>query len=329
MSKIEAVFKALPTGSHKWATARDIADELGMGYSTAGKYLAQLATEGRAESRKEGRVLLYRRAGRPVETVHAPVLSGDADEGAGNLCDVVVQHAGEDPQPCGLETPCPEHSAAEDVAAEAAAPGLWVAVWRRGINHHAIDPHLKVTRCGRSILAGGQLVAEPPAESNMCPRCAEAMQRVVDDAMPDAVHLDAAEPAETATEPTDPASAPATHDLPEAPADGSLAAVAEWMGAVRPVSAPPADANLGRRTRTRARTGTGDSGAPRSWARGELRDAVLAHLRGLPEGEAHTPHQIAKALGAYVGPVATNCRRQVAAGTVAELDGPPVRYRAA
>lgn len=123
------------------------------------------------------------------------------------------------------------------------------------------------------------------------------------------------------------AAAPAKAAAPKAPAPARTAGVDEtvaFLEGVRPVSAQPAVATPAKRTRRAAGT------APTvyaTFARGELRDAVLSHLQAT-DG-ALTVHQVATALNAQAAPVATNLQRMANKGLVDMTSDKPATYRAA
>ena len=91
----------------------------------------------------------------------------------------------------------------------------------------------------------------------------------------------------------------------------------------KPVEGPGPEQATPKRTRRAA----ADRPPVTAFARGQLRDAVLSHLQGLPPGETTTAGAIARALNSHASPVATNLVRMVKAGLVVTSE--PARYRAA
>jgi DNA-binding transcriptional ArsR family regulator len=96
----EAVFAALPQGDN-WFTARDIAAEVGKGYSTVTAHLRALVEEGRAESyktdkeSKDGGAVIFRRTSpgaadpdKPVDA-YTPAVAGAANGATTPPADVV------------------------------------------------------------------------------------------------------------------------------------------------------------------------------------------------------------------------------------------------
>lgn len=138
MESIDRVWTVIPSRAGGWATAAAIADTVGLGRDTTGRLLRQLVAQARVNVRRRGRVFVYQQ--RPTIDVQLPPLAGEQ-----------------------LETYAPQPERV-----------LWVSIWRRGLDHHLIAPAGHQTLCGRSTVAGGQTVAEPPPESSLCPRCAAA-----------------------------------------------------------------------------------------------------------------------------------------------------------
>jgi len=129
-----------------------------------------------------------------------------------------------------------------------------------------------------------------------------------------------------------PAAAPKAPRVPRAPAAASKPAGADvdaavaFMETARPVSAQPAPPVK----RTRAPRAAGTPHTYIRFARGQLRDAVMAFLQRRDAGaEPCTATDIAKAINAQVPPVATNLDRMVTRGNVELAGQQPRRYRAA
>jgi hypothetical protein len=144
----EQVLAALPTArSGGWVTAAEIGRQLGISLWQATDWLRGLHNAGAAVRRREKRGFVFQASAEAVVDVD-PAELPELNDG----------------QAVALP---PEH----------ARIWIWISTWRRGIDHHAIDEQdPSVTLCGRSTIAGGQLVLDPPAESKPCPRCQATAQ---------------------------------------------------------------------------------------------------------------------------------------------------------
>lgn len=245
-----------------------------------------------------------------VETVEAVALAAapdEAEDGAEQAalqdlsgepdpeprCVITVTRDGK-PVPCGAGLPCLPHS-------------VWISTWRAGIDYHPLDTdpdNPGHTMCGRPIHHGQVIPAGPvtggwstvslPRGAMLCKQCAATIR---------------------ARQEWSAGSEPAQEDV-----DAATAAA--------PTKTEPAASGRYRRDPA-LDPAVADSKTPwatRTWARGELRDSVLAYLTARP-GEWLTPTQVAQGIRAHVGPVLACCQRAVKAGRLEQSTSPPVAFR--
>lgn len=299
-----------------WRSPREVANATGMGYSTVTKHLRTLVADGRAVTQQRERTQAVYRPATPADDVPGAPQADDVppapDGGTGGGALLT-----------GASTPAIP-ALPEVVKRLWPDETVWMATLRRGLDFHAVsDLPTAPTLCDRATGSAtswfGSIEAALSAGGKPCTRCTSVLEDAADAAAFEAAQDDAVEAG-----PADP------HTGADSPASGDVAAVADWMQQVRPVSAPPAtDAAPGPRRRTSEEARAFEAAVKaKTWARGELRDAVAAYLRELPDGADASPGDISTALVAEMAPIATNLTRMVAAGVVVQTSAEPRRYRA-
>lgn len=323
----DAIHRALPGPKQgdQWATARAVADAVGKAYSTVTEHLRAMVEDGSVGMDKHGRANVYRKtAGSPklkatdaVTPAATPVVKGNTKDGTRRALAPKPALPKRRRAPVTRSVQTVELPAAnvepatEPVPDAPASARVWMSTRRKGLNYHALASALKdSTACGRSTRTGVLVdLADVRDTSPFCPVCKSSVVGWLDDD---------AKPADPVAVPQPPAAA-------NTPTGGDLGAVVGFMESVRPVSAPPAEPEKKAR---RPRAG----GAPKTYAvfgRGELQDAILSHVQGLPAGTDATPYQVATALKAYPGAVAYGLGRLVVKGNVVKTSDQPQRFAAA
>jgi hypothetical protein len=131
-------------------------------------------------------------------------------------------------------------------------------------------------------------------------------------------------PAESAAEQSETGGVERSAPVPAAPVSDDPAAVAAFLQAVRPVSAPPAPEPRAARGRP--------EGGWRKFAIGQLNtevaDFLANHLSASQQQDGVSPTVIAKALNAQVGSVAFACMKLAERGAARQTSAKPKRYAA-
>lgn len=275
----DAIHRALPGPKGDGATARAVADAVGLGYSTVTAYLRTMAEDGRVASTREGRNTVWRKLGA------SPKLTRD-------------------------EIPTPRAAVVDAAAASAPTPARKKAIRAERL------------QVERDAQADAPVAAKSPRKrKGEAPSVAAVTDEDEYRAELQAVESDAEAP--------EPVAVPQAPPAARTPSGGALGDVVGYLEAVRPVSpAPPTPPKATRATR-----------APRdpnaqpytTWARGELRSAVLAYVLALPVGDAVTPQQVSTALNCVPGhgSVAYTLDRLCTEGSLTLTSDKPRRYAAA
>lgn len=223
--------------------------------------------------------------------------------------------------------------------AVAAATGLTpsvtaIALQSLATRGHAVARASKKNGTTWSATKAGKLAAAPDAAAELASQIAPKAPRhlaSVKDGRNGGGRRAKATPPPAAEAPVEAPKATRTPKAPapaSRPAGGDVAATIAHMESVRPVSVQPATGTPAKRTRVARTT---DKPTYRTWERGQLRDAVLTHLQGLPQGSQATVTEISRALSAQAGPVFSNLGRMAKAGTVVriEVEGSAAAWKAA
>lgn len=313
----EAIHRSLPGPDGDGATARAVAEAVGLGYSTTTAYLRSMAVDGRVESTKEGRNTVWRKLDPSptmtkddVPTPRAAVVAPTGDgRPAAEAKRAKRNRAKADETAATL--------AADDAPTPTDVEMVWQAVQRKGINYHRpADTGSGLTVCGRSMRTGVRVaLADVRETSAKCRQCYPTLRHAP--ALP-AVESDAGTPEPVAV-PQPPAAA-------RTPAGGALGDVVGYLEAVRPVSpAPPVTPKA---TRTRR-----DPDAPRPawtvWAPGGLQAAILAAAQAMNEGAVFGANEMARQLNSQPGSVTFAINSLITKGNLIKATDKPPRFKAA
>jgi hypothetical protein len=307
------ILRALPgPKGDEWATAQAVATAADKGYSTVTETLRAMAIAGQAESRKLGRNTVWRRLVTPPKLRRDDVLVPRAK----TVTVAEAKTAGK-AAPRKVGTGRVRSHTGETRGGQADdGDVVWMAICRRGLEFHDLtslgQPGGEQTLCARSTASAtswyGTREAAVSAGGQPCPRCV------------------AVATAGSPVEVSEPVAVPQPPPAANTPTGGDAGAVMAFMESVRPVSAAPAEPEKPHRTRREPKAGK----APLAvWRRGELQNAILAHMRGLPEGESATPYAVAVALNSGPGAVAYSLDRLRVRGEVVKTSDQPQRYGAA
>lgn len=340
----DAIHRALPgPKGDQWATAKAIAEVVGKGYSTITEHLRAMVDAGTVGMDRQGRSNVFRKTAASPKLRKSDVTTPRAEPvkattAGGNRRALATPKRRTAPVTRDLETvelpaadvePVP----GEPVPGEPAEFLVWMAVKRKGLNYHRPGVNNR-TMCGRPTHSGVYLpLAEVRETSSLCRSCAVLNAHYLNDpASPQCVTCgrrfapsEARAGFTTCERCPRPDAVPQPPPAANTPTGGDLGAVVGFMESVRPVSAPPVEPESKPR---RVRKPKADAARLAVWKRGELQQAILAHVQGLPAGESATPHQVAKAINSGAGAVSYGLDRLATKGNVTKTSDKPIRYAA-